>query len=141
MPKAEEEIIFDSSLEKLWLFFSDLITLSKALRFVERAEEGCDKKILWKIKFPMSATTKTPFLEANFFDVKPQEKISWEAKGENIVWRGEINLESIEENKTRVRISLEVEGLGPMAKIINPVASLQISGQLKYFINQVKKLI
>ena len=141
MPKAEDEIILDFSLDKLWTFFSDLKTLPKALRFVEKAEETCDKKILWKIKFPMSATTKTPFLEGSFLEIKPQEKISWEAKGENIVWRGEVNLKSIEENKTKAKISLEIEGLGPMAKVINPVASLQISGQLKYFINQVKKLI
>lgn len=56
--------------------------------------------------------------------IKRKEKISWEAKGENIVWRGELNLKSIDENKTKAKISLEVEGLGPLAKVINPVAFL-----------------
>lgn len=138
MPEATSEICFNLPLSSVWEFISDLGKIASCLRFVGGVEKTSDS-LIWKVKIPMSITTRTSVLKSEVTEIEEKRSLSWIAKGEHLQWSGRFELEEIEEKKTRAKIKLEVTGLGPMATIINPTAALQIKNQLKFFIEQLKK--
>lgn len=138
MPEASLEVCFNLSVVTVWEFISDLKNLASCLRFVGEIEKTSDS-LMWKVKVPMSITTRTPVLKPEIIQSEQKKTFSWLAKGEHIQWSGKFELENLEEKKTKAKIKLEVSGLGPMATIINPTAALQIKNQLKYFVEQLKK--
>lgn len=138
MPEALLEIFFNLPLSSVWEFISDLSKIASCLRFVGGVEKTSNS-LIWKVKVPMSITTRTSVLNPGITQIDEGKSLSWLAKGEHIQWGGRFELEEFEEKKTRAKIRLEVAGLGPMAMIINPTAALQIKNQLKYFVEQLKK--
>ena len=138
MPEALLEIFFNLPLSSVWEFISDLSKIASCLRFVGGVEKTSNS-LIWKVKVPMSITTRTSVLNPGITQIDEGKSLSWLAKGEHIQWGGRFELEEFEEKKTRAKIRLEVAGLGPMAMIINPTAALQIKNQLKYFVEQLNK--
>jgi carbon monoxide dehydrogenase subunit G len=138
MPEASFEICINLPVVSVWKFISDFKNIGFCLRFVSGIEKS-GESYLWKVKPPMSITTRTPVLKPEYVNKVENKSLSWIAKGEYIQWGGKVNLESVEKKKTKVKIELEVSGLGPMSVIINPAAALQIKNQLKYFAEQIKK--
>jgi carbon monoxide dehydrogenase subunit G len=138
MPKASLEVCFNLPVDSLWKFVSDLKNIGSCLRFVGEIQKTSDS-VIWKVKSPMSVTTRTSSLKPEFLQIDEKKSLSWQAKGEYIQWSGSFNLISLEKDKTKAKINLEVSGLGPMAAIINPTAALQMKNQLKYFVEQLKK--
>lgn len=138
MPKADMTITLPHSLAEVWDFFSHLDKIGPCLRFVEKAEPGDGEAVRWKIRSPMSGATKTPFLEVVFTEKKEKEVLAWQAKGEHLQWSGEVKLRSLGENETEVKVTLEVQGLGGMAPIINATSAPQVPGHLRFFFEQVK---
>jgi uncharacterized membrane protein len=138
MPEASLELGFNLPVNIVWEFVSDLKNIGSCLRFVGEVEK-LDDTYFWKVKAPMSITTRTSVLKPEYVNKVENNSFSWIAKGEYIQWGGRVDLESIEKKKTKVKIELEVSGLGPMSAIINPAAALQIKNQLKYFAEQIKK--
>jgi len=138
MPEASVEICFNLPLISVWEFISDLKNIASCLRFVGGVEKTADS-LIWKVKVPMSITTRTSVLKSEITEIEEKKTLSWIAKGEHLKWGGRFDLEVIEEKKTRAKIRLEVAGFGPMATIINPTAALQIKNQLKYFVEQLNK--
>jgi len=140
MPEASLETYFNLPLTKVWEFISDLNKIASCLRFVGGVEKTSDS-LIWKVKVPMSITTRTSVLKSEVTEIEEKRSLSWIARGEHLQWGGRFELEEIEEKKTRAKIKLEVTGFGPMATIINPTAALQIKNQLKFFVEQLKKRI
>ncbi len=138
MPEASLEICINLPIASVWGFIYDLKNIGFCLRFVNEIEKSAGSYI-WKVKSPMSITTRTPVLKPEYVNKVKSKSLSWIAKGEYIQWGGRFDLESVEKKKTKVKIELEVSGLGPMSVIINPAAALQIKNQLKYFAEQIKK--
>ena len=138
MPEASLEICFNLPLTSVWGFISDLKNIASCLRFIGGVEKTADS-LIWKVKVPMSITTRTSVLKSEITEIEEKRSLSWIARGEHLKWSGRFDLEVMEEKKTRAKIKLEVTGLGPMATIINPTAALQIKNQLKYFVEQLKK--
>ncbi len=132
MPEAEEEFtvkILEDEVRKILL---DLKTIGECFKFVKKTSE--DGKI-WYVRAPMSAITQTKELEVKILSEKP---IEWEARGKHLLWKGKFFTESIESG-TKIKAILTVEGLGSMASVINPMAGIQLPGQLRYFVSQLKK--
>ncbi len=138
MPEASSEICFNLPLTSVWEFISDLNKIASCLHFIGGVEKTSDS-LIWKVKVPMSITTRTSVLKPEITQIDEGKSLSWLAKGEHLQWGGRFELEEIEEKKTRAKIKLEVTGLGPLAAIINPTAALQIKNQLKYFVEQLNK--
>ena len=138
MPEASLEICFNLPLTSVWGFISDLKNIASCLRFIGGVEKTADSQI-WKVKVPMSITTRTSVLKPEITQIDEGKSLFWLAKGEHIQWSGRFDLEEVEEKKIRAKIRLEVAGFGPMAMIINPTAALQIKNQLKYFVEHLKK--
>jgi len=138
MPEASLEICFDLPLNTVWEFVSDLSRIASCLRFIGGVEKTSDS-FIWKVKVPMSITTRTSILKPEISQAEEGKSLSWVAKGKHLQWSGRFDLERIGEEKTKAKIKLEVTGLGPMTTIINPTAALQIKNQLKFFVEQLKK--
>ncbi len=138
MPESSLEICFNLPLNTVWEFVSDLSKIASCLRFVGGIEGTVDSPI-WKVKVPMSITTRTSVLKPEITQLEKGKSLTWSAKGEHLQWGGRFDLEQIGEKQTRAKIKLEVIGLGPLATIINPTAALQIKNQLKFFVEQLKK--
>jgi carbon monoxide dehydrogenase subunit G len=138
MPEASLEICFNLPSTFVWGFISDLKNIASCLRFIGGVEKTVNS-LIWKVKVPMSITTRTSVLKSEITEIEEKRSLSWIARGEHLKWSGRFDLEKVEEKKTRAKIKLEVTGLGPMAMIINPTAALQIKNQLKYFVEQLKK--
>ena len=134
MAEAKGEIVVSADVEKIRKVLLNLKAIGKCFKFVKNTSESGEK---WFIRAPMSMITQTKELEAK---IVREEPIEWEAKGKHLLWRGKFEVEKAN-GGTRIRVTLSVEGLGSMAAIINPMASVQIEGQLKYFLNELKKTI
>ncbi|MDP2960054.1 MAG: SRPBCC family protein [candidate division Zixibacteria bacterium] len=138
MPEASLELCFNLPVNIVWKFVSDFKNIGSCLRFVGGIEKSGESYV-WKVKPPMSITTRTSVLKPEFLDRVGNKSLSWIAKGEYIQWGGRFDLENLEKKKTKAKIELEVSGLGPMSVIIDSTAALQIKNQLKYFAEQIKK--
>ncbi|MFH0930889.1 MAG: hypothetical protein V1890_03000 [Candidatus Zixiibacteriota bacterium] len=138
MPEASLELCFNLPVNIVWKFVSDFKNIGSCLRFVGGIEKSGESYV-WKVKPPMSITTRTPVLKPDCMAMIEEEMFYWIAKGEYIHWIGRFDLERIEGKKTKTKIRLEVSGLGPMSVIIDSTAALQIKNQLKYFAEQIKK--
>ena len=134
MAEAKGEIVVSADVEKVRKVLLDLKAIGNCFKFVKNTSESGEK---WFIRAPMSMITQTKELEAKIIREEPVE---WEAKGKHLLWRGKFEVEKVN-GGTKIRVTLSVEGLGGMAAIINPMASVQIEGQLKYFLNELKKKI
>ncbi|MDH4223801.1 MAG: SRPBCC family protein [candidate division Zixibacteria bacterium] len=138
MPEASLEVCFNLPVDSIWEFISDLKNIGSCLRFIGETQKTSDS-LIWKVKSPMSITTRTSTLKPEFLREEENRFLSWIARGENLQWSGSFDLESLKQGQTKVKIELGVSGTGPMAVIINPTAALQIKNQLKYLVEQLKK--
>lgn len=138
MPEASLEVCFNLPVDSVWRFIFDLKNIGSCLRFIGETRKTPDS-LIWKVKSPMSITTRTSILKPVFLREEENRFLSWRATGENLQWGGSFALESLKKDQTKVKIELEVSGTGPMAAIISPTAALQIKNQLKYFVEQLKK--
>ncbi|ADC66651.1 Polyketide cyclase/dehydrase [Ferroglobus placidus DSM 10642] len=134
MAEAKGEIVVSADVERVRKVLLDMKTVGSCFKFVKNASEKGEK---WFVRAPMSMITQTKELEVK---VIREEPVEWEAKGKHLLWKGRFEVEEAN-GGTRIKVTLSVEGLGSMAAIINPMASVQIEGQLRYFLNELKKKI
>lgn len=139
MPSSEMELVLEDSIEKVWDTVADLAQLGPCLGFVSRVELSPEGHPRWFIKFPMSRTTRTSYLDPQFTEIEPYQRLCFEGKGPHLIWGGSIALEPDPTGGTKAKIRLEVQGLGPMATVINPMAQIQIGGQTKAFGERLKE--
>jgi hypothetical protein len=141
MPTAEASVTIPASRKETLERLRNSEFLASTLKFVERQEVDKAGKVNWYLRFPMSKTTRTKNLELSMKVDEVTQEISWEGIGQYITWRGFYRLEEKEPKVTSAYVKLEVEGKGPMASVINPVAALQIKNQLNYHITRILELI
>ncbi len=132
MAEAEMEFTVPVSADEVKSRIRDMGFVGRCFKFV--GDVSRDGRI-WRVKAPMSAITQTKELETR---VLSQDPIEWEAEGKHLLWRGVFEVEESEEG-TKIKVRLSVEGLGSMAPIINPMAGMQIEGQLRYFAKKLRE--
>ncbi len=133
MTEAEYEIEVSRNADVVLDLLRNLKFIGTCFKFVG---DVSDDGIVWKVKAPMSAITRTKKLNVELTSHDPPE---WVAKGEHLIWKGRFQIEDRGERRTGIKIWLSVEGTGAMAPIINPMAGMQIGGQLKYFADKLKE--
>lgn len=141
MPTAETSVTIPTSGKETFERLRNLEFLTSTLKFVERQEVDEAGKVNWYLRFPMSTTTRTKNLELSMKVDEIRQEIRWEGVGQYITWRGFYRLEEKEPKVTSAYVKLEVEGKGPMASVINPMAALQIKNHLNYHIARMLELI
>ncbi len=132
MAEAEMEFSVQAGADKIVPKLRDLKLIAECFEFVGDVSEDGKR---WKVRAPMSAITQTRELEVR---MTGDDLVEWVAKGKHLLWTGRFEVRE-GEKETMLKVTLSVEGLGSMAPVINPVAGMQIEGQLRYFVKKLKE--
>ncbi len=110
-----------------------------ALAFVEETElrNGLP---FWRLRTAMGAITGAEGLLLDY-EVLPTDVIHWRGSSPRLVSRGEIRLAPAGPSATSVSFTLEMAGVGPASAIIEPLAGLQIEGQMSHFMEQLQAVL
>jgi len=131
MPKASTDFTLSRPSSELRAVLFDVSQLGQFFHPVDRVE-GEAKSARWFLKAAMRATLGVPALEAKLLSAS-HEQAKWEARAEHLLWEGLLTLETLESNKTRIRLDLEIVDTGPLAAIHNAMISVQIKNVVKLF--------
>ena len=134
MAEAKMEFSVNVDPDKILPRLMDMGAVGRCFKFVGSVSE--DGRV-WKVKAPMSAITQTKELQVRLLNENPVE---WVAEGKHLLWKGRFEVIGEKEGSV-VRVVLSVEGLGSMAPIINPMAGMQIEGQLRYFVKKLREML
>lgn len=134
MPEARRELVVNLPKDVVVKVLSDMKIVGQCFSFVKSVS---DDGYTWYVKAPMSVITQTKALRVRTISEEPFE---WEARGDHLLWKGRFEV-SVNENETIIHIHLSVSGLGSIAPVINQMAGVQIEGQLRHFIKELKSIL
>jgi len=130
MAKGRQSFAINKPKDEVYRLLSDPTAVGSCLSFVKETEN--DNGLHWVVKSPMSTITSTKSLALEF-EAQPVGVIQWHGRGSHLETRGQIALTESNEQETKVDLTLEMTGLGPMSVVIEPLASVQIGNQISYF--------
>lgn len=135
MARAEARFAVDRPKDEVVAFLRDPAQVGECLAFVAGVEETAEGA-RWRVKAPMSAITQTPYLDVTF-QVEGGE-IRWRGRGRHLDVRGSFAVAEASPGATGVVCVLEVMPLGALAPVLEPLAAVQVGGQLDYFVREVR---
>jgi len=138
MAQRQQRFTVRQHLEMVYRFLSDPAQVGNCLAFVAGTENGRGS-LRWRVKAPMSSITGTPEFTLDFHTSPPNE-VHWRGQGAHLETQGHLSL-STEGDTTVVDFTLEMAALGGMALVIEPMAKVQIEGQMDYFASQVREAL
>jgi len=135
MAKSKESFTINRPKEEVYRLLSDPASVGGCLSFVKATERN--EGLHWQVKSPMSTITSTNSLALQF-QADPEGEIKWHGRGSHLETNGQLALKERSDQETEVEFTLEMTGLGPMSMVIEPLASVQISNQIAYFVDCVR---
>ena len=138
MVRQQQQFTVRQPLEVVYRFLSDPTQVGNCLAFVASTENGRGG-LRWQVKAPMSGITGTPEFTLDFH-TRPPDEIHWHGRGAHLETQGHLIL-STECDSTVADFTLEMAALGAMALVIEPMAKVQIEGQMDYFASQVREAL
>ncbi len=139
MVRRQQRFAVRRPLEMVYRFLSDPAQVGNCLAFVAGTENGREG-LRWRVKAPMSGITGTPEFTLDFH-TRPLEEVRWRAQGAHLETQGHLILSTEGEDTTAVDFTLEMAALGAMALVIEPMAKVQIEGQMDYFASRVREAL
>ena len=136
MARGQQQFTVRQSLETVYRFLSDPAQVGNCLAFVAATENGSGS-LRWQVKAPISGITGTPEFILDFH-TRPPDEVRWHGQGAHLEAQGHLILSTEGEDTTTVDFTLEMAALGAMALVIEPMAKVQIEGQMDYFASQVR---
>ena len=138
MVRRQQRFAVRRPLEIVYRFLSDPAQVGNCLAFVAGTENG-KGSLRWQVKAPMSGITGTPEIILDFH-TRPLDEVHWHGQGVHLETQGHLSL-STEGDTTAVDFNLEMAALGAMALVIEPMAKVQIEGQMDYFSSRVREAL
>jgi carbon monoxide dehydrogenase subunit G len=139
MVQRKQRFTVRQPLEMVYRFLSDPAQVGNCLAFVAGTENGRGS-LRWRVKAPMSGITGTPEFILDFHS-RPPDEVRWRGQGAHLETQGHLILSMEGEDTTEVDFTLEMAALGAMALVIEPMAKVQIEGQMDYFASQVREAL
>jgi carbon monoxide dehydrogenase subunit G len=139
MARRQQRFTVRQPRETVYRFLSDPAQVGNCLAFVAGTENG-KGSLRWQVKAPMSGITGTPELVLDFH-TRPPDEVRWHGQGAHLETQGFMVLSTEGEDTTAVDFTLEMAALGAMALVIEPMAKVQIEGQMDYFASQVREAL
>ncbi len=139
MVRRQQQFTVRQPLEAVYRFLSDPAQVGRCLAFIAGTENG-KGSLRWQVKAPMSGITGTPEFILDFHTRSPDE-VHWRGQGAHLETQGHLVLSPEGEDTTVVDFTLEMAALGAMALVIEPMAKVQIEGQMDYFASQVREAL
>jgi carbon monoxide dehydrogenase subunit G len=138
MVRRQQQFTVQQPLQMVYRFLSDPVQVGNCLAFVAGTENGVGS-LRWQVKAPMSGITGTPEFALEF-QTRPPDEVRWRGQGAHLETQGHLIL-STEGDTTVVDFTLEMAALGAMALVIEPMAKVQIEGQMDYFASQMREAL
>jgi len=139
MARRRQQFTIRQPLETVYRFLSEPAQVGNCLAFVAGTENGRGS-LRWQVKAPMSSITGTPEFTLDFH-TKPSEEVRWHGQGAHLETQGHLVFSTEGEDTTAVDFTLEMTALGAMALVIEPMAKVQIEGQMDYFASQARETL
>jgi carbon monoxide dehydrogenase subunit G len=139
MVRRQQRFTVRQPLETVYRFLSDPAQVGNCLAFVAGTENGSGS-LRWQVKAPMSGITGTPEFILDFH-TRPPDEVRWRGQGAHLETQGHLILSTEGEDTTLVDFTLEMAALGAMTLVIEPMAKVQIEGQMDYFVSQVREVL
>jgi carbon monoxide dehydrogenase subunit G len=139
MVRRQQQFTVRRPVETVYRFLSDPARVGSCLAFVAGTENGRGQ-LRWRMKAPMSGITGTPEFILDFH-ARPPDEVCWRGQGTHLETQGHLILSTESEDTTVVDFTLEMTALGAMALVIEPMAKVQIEGQMDYFASQVREAL
>jgi len=139
MARRQQRFMVRQPLEMVYRFLSDPTQVGNCLAFVAGTENGRGS-LRWRVKAPMSGITGTPEFILDFH-ARPPDEVRWRGQGAHLETQGHLILSMEDEDTTVVHFTLEMTAPGAMALVIQPMAKVQIEGQMDYFASQVREAL
>jgi carbon monoxide dehydrogenase subunit G len=139
MVRRQQQFTVQQPLEVVYRFLSDPVQVGNCLAFVAGTENGVGS-LRWRVKAPMSGITGTPEFALDF-RTSPPDEVRWRGQGAHLETQGHLILSMEDEDTTAVDFTLEMTALGAMALVIEPMAKVQIEGQMDYFASQMREAL
>jgi carbon monoxide dehydrogenase subunit G len=138
MAQRQQRFTVRQPLEVVYRFLSDPAQVGNCLAFVAGTENGRGS-LRWQVKAPMSSITSTAEFILDFH-TRPPDEVHWRGRGAHLETQGHLSL-STEGDTTAVDFNLEMAALGAMALVIEPMAKVQIEGQMDYFASRLREAL
>ena len=149
MPEITREIIVDASLESTWALVSDMQRFSLCIPGCKEVKPISETEFDWKLETKVLHTTRKATARTRAVKMEPPSHSEFVGEGRlfersnhyKLTITGTTDLETMEDDKTRIIFAGNVKASGLGGAIIEKVAAGQMDGLFAEFEKNIKRAL
>ncbi len=149
MPEISKEIIVDAPLQKTWELVSDMERFSLCIPGCKEVRTVSETEFDWKLETKVLRTTRKATARTTAVKMVPPTHAEFVGEGRlfersnhyKLTITGTTDLETLEQDRTRIVFSGDVRASGLGGAIIEKVAAGQMGGLFDEFEQNIKKAL
>ena len=149
MPEISREIIVDAPLQTTWDLVSDMERFSLCIPGCKEVKVISETEFDWKLETKVLRTTRKATARTRTMKMEPPTHAEFVGEGRlfersnhyKLTITGTTDLETVEDDKTRVIFSGDVKASGLGGAIIEKVAAGQMDSLFSEFENNIKQAL
>ena len=149
MPEITREIIVDASLENTWALVSDMQRFSLCIPGCKEVKPISETEFDWKLETKVLRTTRKATARTRAVKMEPPSHSEFVGEGRlfersnhyKLTITGTTDLETMEDDKTRIIFAGNVKASGLGGAIIEKVAAGQMDGLFAEFEKNIKRAL
>ncbi len=149
MPEITREIIVDASLESTWALVSDMQRFSLCIPGCKEVKPISETEFDWKLETKVLRTTRKATARTRAVKMEPPSHSEFVGEGRlfersnhyKLTITGTTDLETIDDDKTRIIFVGNVKASGLGGAIIEKVAAGQMDGLFAEFEENIKRAL
>ena len=149
MPEITREIIVDASLESTWALVSDMQRFSLCIPGCKEVKPISETEFDWKLETKVLRTTRKATARTRVVKMEPPSHSEFVGEGRlfersnhyKLTITGTTDLETMEDDKTRIIFAGNVKASGLGGAIIEKVAAGQMDGLFAEFEKNIKRAL
>ena len=149
MPEISREIIVDAPLQKTWDLVSDMERFSLCIPGCKEVKTISETEFDWKLETKVLRTTRKATARTRTVKMEPPTHAEFVGEGRlfersnhyKLTITGTTDLETLEQDKTRIIFSGDVRASGLGGAIIEKVAAGQMDSLFEEFESNIKRAL
>ena len=149
VPEISKEIIVNAPLQKTWALVSDMERFSLCIPGCKEVKVISETEFDWKLETKVLRTTRKATARTTTVKMEPPTHAEFVGEGRlfersnhyKLTITGTTDLETMEDDKTRVTFSGDVKASGLGGAIIEKVAAGQMDSLFQEFENNIKQAL
>jgi uncharacterized protein len=114
--EASEQFVVNSSPDRSWAFFSDLVNIGNCIPGCESVTPEGAESAIFKVKLQVGYISKTFELKAKFIQAIPPSQLSFAAQGRDAEITGNVNLQPSGDGRVTVQYKIAIRPVSVTAK-------------------------